>query len=99
MYLGRIVEEGNTNQIFINPSHPYTKALLASRSEIDPHNQNISFVIQGEVPSPINPPSGCPFNPRCSSEAKTKDCELKLPYRIKVEENHYIWCSNVHNSK
>ncbi|MFX0083244.1 MAG: ABC transporter ATP-binding protein [Candidatus Hodarchaeota archaeon] len=98
MYLGRIVEEGNTDQIFMNPSHPYTKALLASRSEIDPHNQNISFVIRGEVPSPINPPSGCPFNPRCSSEARTKECELKLPQKIKIEEDHYIWCAHSLNS-
>jgi len=94
MYLGKIVEEGNTDQIFMNPSHPYTKALLASRSEIDPYNQSISFVIRGEVPSPINPPSGCPFNPRCSSETRTKECELNLPQKIKIEENHFIWCTH-----
>ncbi|MFW9942342.1 MAG: ABC transporter ATP-binding protein [Candidatus Thorarchaeota archaeon] len=94
MYLGKIVEEGNTDQIFMNPSHPYTKALLASRSEIDPYNQNISFVIKGEVPSPINPPSGCPFNPRCSSESRTKECELKFPQKIKIEEDHFIWCTH-----
>ncbi|MFW9875996.1 MAG: ABC transporter ATP-binding protein, partial [Candidatus Thorarchaeota archaeon] len=99
MYLGRIVEEGNTDQIFSNPSHPYTRALLASRTEIDPFNQDISFVIRGEVPNPINPPSGCPFNPRCSSEARTKECELKLPQKIEIEENHYIWCSYYLTSK
>jgi len=99
MYLGRIVEEGNTDQIFKNPSHPYTKALLASRSEIDPFNQKISFVIQGEVPSPINPPSGCPFNPRCSSDARTKNCELNVPHKIKIDDDHYIWCSEFLKSK
>ncbi|MFX1595929.1 MAG: ABC transporter ATP-binding protein, partial [Promethearchaeota archaeon] len=76
MYLGKIVEIGSIEQIFSNPSHPYTQALLGSRSEIDPYNQEIKFVITGEVPSPIAPPPGCAFNPRCSSDARTKDCEL-----------------------
>ncbi|MFW9866628.1 MAG: ABC transporter ATP-binding protein [Candidatus Thorarchaeota archaeon] len=93
MYLGKLVEIGNTEQIFTNPSHPYTQALLASRSEIDPFNQNISFVIRGEVPSPINPPSGCPFNPRCSSEARTNKCLQLYPHKIKIEDGHYIWCN------
>ncbi len=92
MYLGKFVEIGNTSQIFTNPSHPYTQALLASRSEIDPYKQDISFVIEGEVPSPINPPSGCPFNPRCSSEARTEECEYKSTEKIKIEEAHFIWC-------
>jgi peptide/nickel transport system ATP-binding protein/oligopeptide transport system ATP-binding protein len=94
MYLGKIVEEGNTNQIFSNPSHPYTQALLASRSEIDPFNQDISFVIRGEVPSPIRPPPGCTFNPRCVSDARTPECEFEIPHKIKIEEGHYIWCVN-----
>jgi oligopeptide/dipeptide ABC transporter ATP-binding protein len=93
MYLGKIVEIGSTEQIFTNPSHPYTQALLSSRSEIDPFNQEISFVISGEVPSPINPPSGCPFNPRCTSDARTKECEQFLPHKIKIEDGHYIWCN------
>jgi oligopeptide/dipeptide ABC transporter ATP-binding protein len=92
MYLGKFVEIGNTSQIFTNPSHPYTQALLASRSEIDPYEQDISFVIEGEVPSPINPPPGCPFNPRCSSEARTEECEYKSMEKIKIEEAHFIWC-------
>ncbi|MFX1315758.1 MAG: oligopeptide/dipeptide ABC transporter ATP-binding protein [Promethearchaeota archaeon] len=94
MYLGKIVEIGNIDQIFSNPTHPYTQALLSSRSEIDPFNQEISFVIRGEVPSPIAPPSGCYFNPRCCSDARTKECEIQLPHKIKIEEDHYIWCVN-----
>ncbi|MFX1501054.1 MAG: ABC transporter ATP-binding protein [Promethearchaeota archaeon] len=94
MYLGKIVEVGKINQIFSNPTHPYTIALLSSRSEIDPYNQEISFVIRGEVPSPIAPPPGCTFNPRCSSDARTKECELELPHEIKIEEGHSIWCVN-----
>jgi oligopeptide/dipeptide ABC transporter ATP-binding protein len=94
MYLGKFVEVGSKKQIFSNPTHPYTQALLASRSEIDPYNQEISFVIRGEVPSPIAPPPGCNFNPRCSSDARTKECEIELPHKIKIEEGHYIWCNN-----
>jgi len=92
MYLGRIVEIGGVDEIFSNPAHPYTRALLASRSEIDPNNDEISFVIKGEVPSPIYPPSGCPFNPRCSSDVRTKECEYKIPHKIEVGEDHFIWC-------
>jgi len=94
MYLGKFVEIGQTDQIFNKPTHPYTQALLASRSEIDVKNRDITFVIQGEVPSPIAPPPGCTFNPRCVSDARTKECEFDLPHRIKIEEDHYIWCVN-----
>jgi len=94
MYLGKFVEVGDTKQIFSSPTHPYTQALLASRTEIDPYDQEIKFVIEGEVPSPIAPPPGCFFNPRCSSDARTKECEFELPHKIKIEENHYIWCVN-----
>lgn len=95
MYLGRLVEIGSTDQIFSNPTHPYSQALLNSRIEIDPYDQEISFVIEGEVPSPINPPPGCPFNPRCSSDAKTKECEFKIPHMIEIEKNHFIWCNKI----
>ncbi len=93
MYLGRFVEIGTVDQIFKNPTHPYTRALLASRSEIDPYNDEIKFIIKGEVPSPINPPPGCPFNPRCTSDARTKACEFETPNKIKIEDNHFIWCN------
>lgn len=95
MYLGRFVEIGTVDQIFTNPTHPYTQALLASRSEIDPYNEDINFIIKGEVPSPIYPPSGCSFNPRCTSDARTKACEFETPNKIKIEENHFIWCHKV----
>ncbi|MFW9940023.1 MAG: ABC transporter ATP-binding protein [Candidatus Thorarchaeota archaeon] len=94
MYLGKIVEVGTKEQVFTRPTHPYTQALLSSHSDIDPYNQEISFVIKGEVPSPIAPPPGCTFNPRCSSDARTKECEIELPHRITIEEGHYIWCVN-----
>ncbi len=94
MYLGRIVEIGSRKQIFARPTHPYTQALLYSRIKVDPDSQDIKYVIEGEVPSPINPPSGCHFNPRCVSDARTKECEFDTPHRMEVGENHYIWCIN-----
>jgi peptide/nickel transport system ATP-binding protein len=97
MYLGKAVEIGETDQIFLNPSHPYTQALLKSRSEIDPHDQNIKYVIEGEVPSPIDPPPGCTFNPRCVSDNRTPECECETPHQIKIEEGHFIWCVNPPN--
>lgn len=94
MYLGRIVEIGSSEQIFSKPTHPYTTALINSDIKIDPDDQEIKFVIDGEVPSPINPPQGCHFNPRCSSDARTKECEYENPHEIEVEEGHFIWCVN-----
>ena len=94
MYLGRIVESGSKKQIFARPTHPYTQALLHSRIKINPDDQDIKFVIDGEVPSPINPPSGCHFNPRCSSDSRTEECEYENPHMIKIEEDHFIWCVN-----
>ena len=95
MYLGRIVEIGSYEQIFARPTHPYTQALLKSRIKIDPDSQDIKYVIDGEVPSPINPPAGCHFNPRCVSDARSKECEFEAPHEIIVEENHSIWCVNL----
>ena len=94
MYLGKFVEIGDTDQIFNHPTHPYTQALLSSRSEIDVKNRDITFVIEGEVPSPIAPPPGCTFHPRCVSDARTKACESELPHEIKIEKGHSIWCVN-----
>jgi len=94
MYLGRLVEIGEKEQIFSKPTHPYTQALLYSRIRIDPDDQDIKYVIDGEVPNLINPPPGCHFNPRCVSDARTKECEFKTPRKIEIEENHYIWCVN-----
>ena len=99
MYLGKFVEFGNTDQIFSNPTHPYSQALLASRAEFDPDDQEIKFVIDGEVPSPINPPSGCSFNTRCSSDARTKECEHLFPFKIEIENGHYVWCCDEMLSK
>ena len=94
MYLGKIVEMGNKKQIFSNPTHPYTKALLASRSEVSGEDQEITFVLSGEVPSPIAPPPGCSFHPRCYTDSYNDLCKQEIPHKIEVEEGHYIWCVN-----
>jgi oligopeptide/dipeptide ABC transporter ATP-binding protein len=65
MYLGRIVELADTDTLFARPAHPYTRALLASVPEPDPARRTKLAVLEGDVPSPANPPSGCHFHPRC----------------------------------
>jgi oligopeptide/dipeptide ABC transporter ATP-binding protein len=65
MYLGRIVEAGDANAICAAPKHPYTQALLSAVPVVDPDSKRQRIVLSGEIPSPIAPPSGCPFHPRC----------------------------------
>jgi oligopeptide/dipeptide ABC transporter ATP-binding protein len=65
MYLGKIVEVGNSEEIYRNAQHPYTQSLIAAIPVPDPHRQLNRQVLVGDVPSPIAPPSGCAFHPRC----------------------------------
>ncbi len=65
IYLGRAVEEAETEALFANPQHPYTQALLSATPSADPEKRRDRIVLTGELPSPINPPTGCAFNPRC----------------------------------
>jgi len=94
MYLGKFVETGSIDQIFDNTSHPYAQALLSARSTIDPEHKREKLILRGEVPSPIRPPPGCYFNPRCSSDARTPECSIEEPHEIIIEEGHSIWCIN-----
>jgi oligopeptide/dipeptide ABC transporter ATP-binding protein len=71
MYLGRIVELGRTERVFAAPAHPYTKALLASIPSLDPERRGIKPMALGDVPSPVRPPSGCHFHPRCAVRLST----------------------------
>ncbi len=77
MYLGRIVEQGSAEAIYANPRHPYTQALLSAVPEPDPTTRRERIVLAGELPSPINPPSGCPFHPRCPIAVER--CRVERP--------------------
>jgi dipeptide transport system ATP-binding protein len=65
MYLGRVVEQGPRDTVFGNPQHPYTKALMSATPKPDPTRKRDRTILKGELPSPLNPPSGCTFHPRC----------------------------------
>lgn len=80
MYLGKIVEIGDGDEVHRKPRHPYTKALISAIPVPDPHNKSESQILKGDVPSPIHPPSGCTFHPRCpfgQDICKTKAPELR----------------------
>jgi len=90
MYLGKIVEIGSAEDIFERPVHPYTKALLAAAPTPDPDRKRTRIILQGDVPSPINPPSGCPFHPRCP-DAKDS-CKHQDQVLTAVTEEHAAAC-------
>jgi peptide/nickel transport system ATP-binding protein len=91
MYLGRIVEQGESEAIFSNPLHPYTKALLAAAPIPDPNKKrNRKDLIGGQVPSPINRPTGCFFHPRC--KYRMDICTREYPPMFKVDEKHLVAC-------
>jgi dipeptide transport system ATP-binding protein len=77
MYLGRVVEQGTRDTVFDNPQHPYTKALLSATPHPDPTRKRDRIVLKGELPSPLNPPPGCTFHPRCPLAFDT--CRLVNP--------------------
>jgi oligopeptide/dipeptide ABC transporter ATP-binding protein len=79
MYLGRIVEEGATDQLLSEPRHPYTVALLSAVPEPDPSVRRSRIVLRGDLPSPSNPPSGCPFHTRCFHPMKNERCRVEVP--------------------
>jgi len=93
MYLGKLVEVGPAEKIFENPLHPYTQMLLSAIPIPDPElaRQKKKIEIKGEPPSPINPPKGCRFHPRCPL-AKKGLCDKKEPPLIEVEGGHYVAC-------
>lgn len=95
MYLGRIVETAPTDEIFDNPLHPYTQALLASVPVPDPDVEAARAIrpVTGEVPSPINPPSGCVFHPRCP--IAVEGCRSARPELREVRPGHFVACSEV----
>lgn len=93
MYLGKIMEQGQSSIVFKNPLHPYTNALLSAVLNIDEDDQNNRIILKGDIPSPIDPPKGCRFYQRCPYAMK--GCMLKQPDLIEIEENHKIACFKV----
>ncbi len=90
MYLGEVVEEAATAKIFQTPRHPYTKALLSAIPNPDPENKSNRQILQGDVPSPINPPPGCYFHPRCPSA--TDICKKEKPITKDYGDGHFAAC-------
>ncbi len=94
MYLGRIVEKMNADELYSNPLHPYTKALMSAIPITDYYEERRRnrIILEGEVPSPIHAPSGCPFHPRC--RYATDECKCAMPQMQQVGHNHSVACYN-----
>jgi len=90
MYLGRIVELARSRSLFSRPHHPYTEALMSAVPLINPEKKRDRIILEGDVPSPIHPPSGCSFHPRC--RYREEICRENIPVMEEFEENHWVRC-------
>ena len=90
MYLGKIVEIGQCRDVFTEPLHPYTQALLAAVPKMDPQSGRKRIILEGDVPSPVNPPPGCPFHPRCSKAMP--QCSKVVPQLKEYGSGHWASC-------
>ena len=90
MYLGRLVETAPTRKLFAAPRHPYTKALLSAIPSLDPDDQHRAQKLEGEIPSPINPPSGCRFHTRCP--VARERCRGDSPELREISREHFAAC-------
>jgi oligopeptide/dipeptide ABC transporter ATP-binding protein len=90
MYLGKIVESGPATSVIQTPAHPYTKALISAVPQIDPETRRPRLILPGEIPSPMDPPPGCPFHPRCPiAEAR---CRSEPPALREIAPAHFAAC-------
>ena len=90
MYLGRIVEHGPVNTVFNKPAHPYTEALLSAAPTLDDESQRDIIRLEGDLPSPATPPSGCHFNPRCPKVMD--ECRRVYPNKVELNNAHSVCC-------
>jgi oligopeptide transport system ATP-binding protein len=90
MYLGRIVEAGEARTTCRSPKHPYTQALISAVPVVDPDSKRRRIILSGDVPSPIHPPGGCPFHPRCP--VAEPRCKTDVPALREIEPNHWAAC-------
>ena len=93
MYLGKFVEGGKVEEVFRNPTHPYSRALLSARPTFDPTSKRNRIILEGDVPSPINPPSGCSFHTRCYDKENHVGCDANNPTRVDLGGEHYMMCA------
>ena len=93
MYLGKMVELADRDELFINPLHPYTKALMSAIPIPDPTIRRERVILQGDVPSPLNPPQGCRFHPRCP--VVMESCSGTVPPLLEVKPDHWVACLRV----
>jgi oligopeptide transport system ATP-binding protein len=91
MYLGRVVEIASARELYTNPLHPYTEALLSAVPVPDPKVKRIRVLLEGEVPNPINPPTGCPFHPRCPIRQMPL-CGTERPPLKQTTNGHLVAC-------
>ena len=94
MYVGRIVELAETEELFTSPKHPYTAALLSAVPEPDPRIRSKRIVLQGEVANPASPPSGCYFHPRCPHAIDV--CRTEAPAWQEISRGHFVSCHRAH---
>jgi dipeptide transport system ATP-binding protein len=93
MYLGKVVEQGRSEQIFASPKHPYTQALLSSTPQLSPDKRRVRIKLEGELPSPLNPPSGCAFHGRC--QFANNRCRNETPSLTMAQDGHLTACHAV----
>ncbi|HHW92825.1 MAG TPA: ATP-binding cassette domain-containing protein [Firmicutes bacterium] len=91
MYLGKIVETAATKEIFNNPLHPYTRALLSAIPSVDKNQRRKRIILEGTVPTPLDPPPGCRFHTRCFA-SKGSICSTITPLLVEVEKGHFVAC-------
>ncbi|MBT9154537.1 MAG: Oligopeptide transport ATP-binding protein OppF [Firmicutes bacterium] len=90
MYLGKLVEMTTSTKLYAEPLHPYTQVLLSAIPQPDARRQRSRIAVQGDVPSPINPPAGCRFHTRCPYAVDR--CKSEIPEWLEVRPEHYVAC-------
>jgi peptide/nickel transport system ATP-binding protein len=90
MYVGKLVEMADAEELYLSPLHPYTEALMSAVPKADPKYQSDRIIMQGDVADPSNPPSGCYFHPRCSYAVDR--CKTEAPVFRELKTDHFVSC-------